>query len=162
MTRKSEHLQIRVTPAQKAALQRRAATAGRDLSSFVLSRALPDEAERLQELVDRLATGDRRFALAAVNDLLAATPAVLFDALVRDLSVDALEPWLRNYVTAMIEHAAALKQVPPPAWARRVQPLDRPHFAAPLPGLRLHLLRHAPAAFKRRNLFVDSTVGDRV
>jgi hypothetical protein len=43
-----------------------------------------------------------------------------------------------------------------------VPPLDEPHFATPLRGLRLHLLRASPVAFKRRNIFVDSSVGDRV
>jgi hypothetical protein len=37
-----------------------------------------------------------------------------------------------------------------------------PSFATEPPGLRLHLLRSAPVAFMRRNLFVDASIGDRV
>ena len=45
MTRKSEQIQIRVTPHQKAALKRRAKHAGQDVSSYVLSRTLPPPVE---------------------------------------------------------------------------------------------------------------------
>jgi len=37
-----------------------------------------------------------------------------------------------------------------------------PWFAVPFPSLRPYLLRVSPVAFKRRNIFIDSTVGDRV
>jgi hypothetical protein len=55
-----------------------------------------------------------------------------------------------------------MKGVTPPTWAGSVEPLDRPHFATPLRSLRLHLLRASPVPFKRRNIFVDSSVGARV
>jgi hypothetical protein len=45
---------------------------------------------------------------------------------------------------------------------REVAPLEEPHFGAPLQSLRLHLLAASPVAFKRRNIFVDAAVGDRV
>jgi len=73
-----------------------------------------------------------------------------------------LSPLLRNYVAAMVEHAAAGKGVRAPSWVDDVTPLAEPHFATPLTGLRLHLLRSAPVAFKQRNIFVDAAVGDRV
>ena len=62
----------------------------------------------------------------------------------------------------MIEHAAHQKGEAPPAWVHDVEPLERPWFAVPFASLRPYLLRVAPVAFKRRNLFVDATVGDRV
>jgi len=40
--------------------------------------------------------------------------------------------------------------------------LAEPWFATTLQSLRLHLLRVAPAAFRRRNLFVDAGAGGRV
>ena len=55
-----------------------------------------------------------------------------------------------------------LKGVAPPAWTGRVDPLEAPWFATSLKTVRLHLLRSAPVAFRRRNLFVDSSVGARV
>jgi hypothetical protein len=62
----------------------------------------------------------------------------------------------------MVEHAALQKGVSPPEWAHDVEPLKAPAFAVPFPRLRSYLLLSSPVAFKRRNLFVDATVGDRV
>jgi len=73
-----------------------------------------------------------------------------------------LSPYLRNYVAAMVEHAAARKGVDPPAWVRDIESLPDPHFPTPLKSVRMHLLRTSPVAFKRRNIFVDAAVGDRV
>ena len=162
MSTKSHQLQIRVTAAQKAALQARAKEAGSDLSAYVLDRALPWRAEQFRDLLHAMAVGDQRFALAEVNDLLAACPPEAFAGSVQDASVGHLEPYLQNYLAGMVEQAAHQKQVPPPAWAARVAPLREPHFATPMRSLRLHLLRSAPVPFKRRNLFVDSAVGARV
>ena len=163
MAGKSEQLQIRVTPAQKAALKRIARRAGLDVSSYVLLRALPPARDRFLEIVRALRRDeDHRFALAALNDLLTAlAPAELPDA-VGDVELDGLDPFMKNYVTAMVEHASHRKGVPPPSWVRNVEPLAEPWFAVPYRRLRSHLLRAAPVAFKRRNIFVDSGAGDRV
>lgn len=164
MATRSKQLQIRVTPREKATLKRLATAAGQDLSSYVLSRALPRPALELERLIDSLEQdGDgRRLALAALNDLLAGlSPVELRDA-IGDIDLDGLSPFLRNYVAAMVEQAVHAAGVSPPAWTRSVAPLDRPWFATPLPGLRLHLLKSSPVSFKRRNLFVDASVGDRV
>lgn len=165
MSTKSEQLQIRITPEQKAALRRLARTAGQDVSSYVLARALPVASVRFGHILRGLHDPEeQRFVLADLHDLLSSlTPAQLPDAVdaavgeVRDLS-----PFLQNYIAAMVEHACHQRGVPPPSWVRQVPPLAEPYFATRLPGLRLHLLRSAPVAFKRRNLFVDSTVGARV
>lgn len=167
MVTKSKQLQIRVTPREKATLKRLAAAAGQDLSSYVLSRALPRPALEFERLIRALGRhcrdGDeRRLALAALNDLLAGlSPVELRDA-IGDVDLAGLSPFLRNYVAAMVEQAAHAAGVSPPAWTRSVAPLDAPWFATPLPGLRLHLLESSPVPFKRRNLFVDASVGDRV
>lgn len=82
-------------------------------------------------------------------------------AAVAEADLDGLSPFLRNYVAAMAELAAFRRGVAAPAWAREVEPLEEPWFAAPLRSLRPHLLRSSPIAFKRRNLFVDASVDDR-
>lgn len=164
MSRKTTQLQIRVSPAEKEALKRRAREAGLDVSSYVLLRALPPAAARFHRLLDELRAGgvDHRFALAALNDLLAPLVPEELAAAVADADLEGLSPFLQNYVAAMVEQAAWRRGVSPPAWAREVEPLAEPYFAAPLKSLRPHLLRASPVAFKRRNLFVDSTIGDRV
>lgn len=163
MTVKSEQLQIRITPAQKAALKRRAGAAGQDMSAYVLARALPAHAARFSEILSKLRDeGERRFVLAELNDFLSSLARVQFPEAVAHADLEGLSLFLRNYVAAMVEQAAGQKGVAPPAWARDVPALEQPHFATPLKGLRLHLLRASPVAFRRRNIFVDAGVGARV
>ena len=163
MGAKSEQLQIRVTPREKVALKRRARRAGQDVSVYVLARLLPAARLRFGELLRALGDErERRFALAELNDLLTGlAPVELRDA-VAEADLRELSPYLRNYVAAMVEQAAHQKRVAPPAWVNGVEPLEEPRFGAPLSSLRLHLLRAAPVPFVRRNIFVDSAVGDRV
>ena len=164
MAEKSEYLQIRVTPRQKAALKRLAAAAGQDVSSYVLERALPAAQSRFERLLEALAEdgAEHRHVLAELNDLLTALGPNELQAAVAHADVARLSPLRQNYVAAMVEQACYLKGVTPPAWAGRIAPLGEPHFAAPLKSLRLHLLRASPVPFKRRNIFVDAAIGARV
>ena len=162
MVAKTQHLQIRVTPDQKADLQRKAAAAGADVSSYVLARLVPDRTNRFVELLAALAVGQHRFVLAELNDFLTECPPMLFGHAVGEASVAPLVPYLQNYVAAMVEQAAVLKGVSPPEWTRGIAALPEPHFVTPMASLRLHLLRSAPVPFKRRNIFVDSAIGARV
>ena len=160
---KTEQLQIRLTPQQKSALKRQAEAAGREVSSYVLSRLVPPEQDRFADVLRALETdADRRFALAELNDFLSACPPIVFGDAVARAELGALSPYLRNYVAAMVEQAADQKRLAPPAWVRDIVPLDTPHFATRLKSLRLHLLQSAPVPFKRRNIFVDAGVGARV
>ncbi len=162
MPRKTEQLQIRVSPEQKAALKARADAAGMDVSSFVLEQALPSGQRQFGELVAALSDAqDCRYALAELHDFLTACPVGDFARSVDSIALHELSPFLQNYVAAMVEQAAAMKETTPPSWTRDVTPLDAPYFATPLSSLRLHLLRRSPVPFKRRNLFVDSSIGDR-
>lgn len=163
MGAKTQHLQIRVTARQKALLKRAAAAAGQDVSSYVLGRVLPPARIRFTELLALLdGSADDRYALAELNHLLSALgPAELRDA-VEHADVARLPPFLQNYVAAMVEQASHISRVPPPAWTMRIPPLDVPWFATPMKALRLHLLRAALVPFKRRNIFVDASIGSRV
>jgi len=165
MATKSAWLQIRVSPTQKAALRRLARGAGQDLSAWVLARALPGGRVRFHELIRDLgAAANPRFALAELADLLVPmTPTEFGDATatVPD-SLRTLDPFLQNYLAATVEHLAAIKSRPAPAWTAAVPPVETPWFATGLPALRLHLLRSAPVAFRRRNLFPDTVADGRV
>jgi hypothetical protein len=161
MATKSAQLQIRVTPRQKALLKRQAVAAGQELSAYVLARVLPPAEGRFDRLVAGLGSEDPRFVLAELHDFLAACPPMMFADDLANPPPDGLPAWLLNYLAAMVETAAMRKGLVPPAWTRRIAPLATPHFATPLASLRLHLLRSAPVAFKRRNIFVDSTIGAR-
>lgn len=163
MPGKTEQLQIRLTPQQKTSLKRLARTAGTDVSRYVLSRLLPASEDRFADLVRAIQSADqRRYALAELNDFLHAIPPIAFSDAVASGDVNPLTPYWQNYVAAMVEQAAAAKQIEPPAWVRDIAPLEAPVFATSLKSLRMHLLRSAPVPFKRRNIFVDSSIGARV
>lgn len=160
---KTEWLQVRMTRAQKAALRRRARAAGMDISAYVLLRVLPDPTSRFPSILADVATpSERRLALAELHDLLAGLTPAQFAAVGPGSGLATLTEEDRNLVAAMIEHAAARRKASPPAWVRTIPPLESPHFASDLRSLRAHLLRSSPVAFRRRNIFVDSSVGDRV
>lgn len=163
MASKSEQLQIRLTKAQKARLKRLANACGRDVSAYVLSRALPAEEARFAEILRKLRdAGERRYALAALSDLLASLPPGLFERAVVRADLEGVCSVVQNYVAAMVELAAKEKGVAPPSWVGEIEPLERPHFATDLKNLWPHLLRSSFVPFKRRNIFVDSSVGARV
>ena len=163
MSTKSSQIQVRVSPQEKSALEALARRAGQSVSAYVLSRALPPSRLRFEELVKALADeADRRFVLAEINDLLAGLAPMELRGAVVEAPIEDLSPYLQNYVAAMVELASQRKGVTPPAWTRHIVPLEEPIFATDFSSLRLHLLRAAPVAFKRRNIFVDASVGDRV
>ena len=162
-TAKTSQLQIRVAPAQKAELARRARAEGMDLSSWVLSRLLPQNRLRFVELVRTLAREPgSNFVLAAIHDFLESLGRGDFKTALEVLPPNKLELVSANQLAAMVETRAARLHVRPPQWASEIAPLEQPWFPTTLLSLRLHLLCNAPAAFRCRNLFVDSTLGARV
>jgi Protein of unknown function (DUF1778) len=165
MTRlpKSAQMQIRVSAQEKAAIQRAAARAGMDMSAYVLAKVLPDSAAEFQSRVrDCADSASPRFGLAELNSLLATfTTGELGDATAAPLPL-GLSPFLANYIAAMVEYACAKRGIAIPAWTRSIAPLADPVFGSELQSLRHYLLTHSPAAFRSRNIFIDSTVGDRV
>lgn len=161
--RKSAQIQLRVAPAQKADLMRRARAAGLGLSEWMLGRLIPDRRVRFLALTRSLATTSRpSYVLAAIHDLLAGLHrADLAD--VTEGFVDSTRSGVvSNQLAAMVETAAARLGTPPPRWVDDIRPLRTPWFASDLISLRLHLLCNSPPAFRRRNLFVDASVGARV
>jgi hypothetical protein len=160
---KTAQLQIRVSPAEKAAIQRAARRAGLDMSAYVLERALPAPARRFAQLLGACRDLEgSRFELAALSAWLADLGAgelreALDEPPPRELPLD-----LATYVAAMVEFACARRGVAPPAWTGSIPPLAQPYFGSPLQRLRLHLLTHSPPPFRRRNLFVDASVGAQV
>ena len=160
---KSTQLQIRVTPTQKSAIARAARRAGIGMSEYVLGRALPDQTAQwragLRELVR---VEGARIALAELSTWLAGLGAGELPSAIDAPPPRELSEFHANYVAAMAEHVCAARGVEAPGWTREVAPLARPVFASELASLRLHLLTHSPAPFRRRNIFVDTVVGGQV
>ena len=161
---KSEQLQIRVSPEQKARIKKQALLAGEDVSKWVLLKLLPPDADKLQHLIDKLATTSHPPSqmLAEIHDFLQSLSGKALEVAVRATDLTTLNSLESNYVAAMVEQACANKGTQMPSWLGTIARLPNPWFASELKSLRLHLLTKSPAPFRRRNIFVDSTLGDRV
>jgi uncharacterized protein (DUF1778 family) len=160
---KKEQLQIRVSAEEKAALRALAERAGTDLSTFVLTRALPRLEREFHMLLHAIAEPARRaIALRELNDLLT-------DITAGDLGAVCADPWglerlderMQNYVAAMVEEAAGHLGVMPPRWTAEVAPLRMPWFNTESKVLRPYLLMASPVPYRRRNIFVESVLGTR-
>jgi uncharacterized protein (DUF1778 family) len=160
---KTSQLQLRVSPDEKAAIQRAARRSGMGMSEFVLSRVLPAYEQKVQHLLRALKDESAQsFALAELNDLLARLTAEELQQAVAAPPPAWLSAELGNYWAAMVEHASVARQIPPPPWTLNIAPLEKPMFGSSLESLRLHLLSNSPPAFRRRNIFIDTTIGGRV
>ena len=161
---KTHQLQIRISAEDKALLRARAATAGMDVSKWVLQQALAPVERKFQALCGELASRPDAlsFTFAEFQDWFNQLTGDEFVRAVRYAPQARLPPFEANYLAAIVEHAAAIKGVNPPRWTVTVEPLDAPWFASSLKSLRLYLLTQSPPPFRRRNLFIDSSVEQRV
>jgi len=163
MAPKTQYLQIRVSPDEKERIRALAERAGLDLSAYVLARALPDLQVSLERTVETLALpGEFSHPLAEWNDRLTAAAGPDVRDLVRPEGLEELDVVPKNYLAAMIEHAAHRAGERPPEWTGDIRPSGEPWFAASSQKLREYLLAVSPVPFRRRNIFVDSSMGDRV
>ena len=160
---KTAQMQIRVSANEKIAIQRAAARAGMDMSAYVLARVLSVPAAQFRECVrDCVASASPSFGLAELNTLLSdLTAGELRDA-VETPPPPGLSAFLANYIAAMVEYACARRALAAPNWTRAIAPLAEPVFGSELQSLRLYLLTHSPPPFRVRNIFIDSSLGDRI
>lgn len=163
---KTDHIQLRVSAAEKRAIRAAAGRAGMDMSEWILARVLPRGTQLMTTKVQALArcsgANEQAFALADLHDLLADLPRrELLEVLEAPLG-QQLTPFAANYLAAMIELRCHQERVVPPAWVGRIPALDEPYFSTALIGLRPYLLKVSPPPFKRRNLFIDTSLGGRV
>ena len=159
---KDSHIQIRVSAHQKKQLVAAAHEAGKTLSAWIIERALPNHSQTFQQLTANISTKKTTAAFAALNDFLTSLNKYEFVDAVPLPPLEKLTDQQQNLVAALVEQAASLKKIKPPAWTATIQPLSKPWFATTLKSLRPYLMQVAPVAFRRRNLFVDATIGDRV
>ena len=160
---KTAQLQIRVSPQEKAAIIRLAKRADMGISPWVLSKLLPPGQQSFQKLVDQLKRAVHpKYILAEIHDMLNAAAADEFELMVSQPPGSGLTDYLANYVAAMIEYTAVQKGRKAPIWTEKVAPLNVPVFGSDLKSLQLYLLTHSPPPFRRRNIFVDATVGRRI
>jgi len=128
-----------------------------------LARVLSVRAAQFQDCVrDCTDSASPRLALAELNTLLSGLTAGELGDAVATPPPPELSPFLGNYIAAMVEYACARRAVAVPKWTRAIAPLAEPVFGSELQSLRLHLLAHSPPPFRARNIFIDSSLGDRI
>lgn len=118
---------------------------------------------RFAELIDACRDPETgRFAIAELHDWLGGLRGAELRDAITSPPASALTPYLANYIAAMVEYACAQRSIAPPPWTQSIAPLTEPVFGSTLTSLRLHLLTHSPPPFRRRNIFIDSSIGARV
>jgi hypothetical protein len=116
--------------------------------------------EVFADLAREIARANRMsYPIAELNDLLTAATGPQVENLPRP---EIEDPYRLNYVTAMVELAAHRTGVVPPLWTASVTPLAEPAFIDRSLNLRAHLLTASPVPFRRRNIFIDTSLGGRV
>jgi hypothetical protein len=160
--RKDTQLQIRLTTAQKRLIEKQAHQAGSSVSEWVLNQLIATRGQPFQDCLAELQSdGDEQPIWAALHDLLENLRPGDFETSLPAPTV-TLNARQANIVAAMVEYASRRKGISPPSWTVNIRPLDNPYFGSSLISLRPYLLVHAPVEFKRRNLFVDASIGERV
>ncbi|MCB9747059.1 MAG: DUF1778 domain-containing protein [Candidatus Omnitrophica bacterium] len=161
---KTLYLQIRVSPKQKRLIRQASQQENTSISEWVLRKVLPDQASFFQSLVKELArtSQNQSYVWARMNDFLVSLSKEEFSIALENPVNAKLSAYTANYLAAMVEYAAAQKELPPPLWVNEIEPLTKAYFGSPLQSLRLHLLLSSPVVFRRRNIFIDATIGDRV
>jgi len=159
---KSEYIQIRVSKQEKQLIKSSAQLAGLDMSSWILDCALNNENKRFSTILNKFAKEEQTFVLAELHDFLCGLNRKNFEPAVYLKPTVSLSNFHINYIIAMIVFRANQLNSTPPKWISDFPILEKPHFGSNLKSLRLHLLINSPVAFKQRNIFIDSTIGDRV
>lgn len=163
---KTEQLQIRISPEIKASIRKRARAANMDMSEWVLAALFPPVTHEFQDLCAEIAkqeqSSNRFCAFAALNDFLQHLDSNELARAILDPPEAKLDEFGFNYIAAMVEHACNRKKIKPAVWVHDAEGLSEPYFGSPLLSLRLYLLTHALIPFRKRNIFIDSSIGDRL
>ncbi|MFV1994182.1 MAG: hypothetical protein ACC661_02000 [Verrucomicrobiales bacterium] len=160
---KTEQLQIRLSREEKQAIKRLAAKGGESVSRWVLKTLLPRGGLEFQAIISRLGRGESEsHTISALNDFLTSLSRVEFKGAVKEAPRSKLPTLWANHIAAMVEQRAHQLGLNAPGWLNEVEPLWEPYFGTELQSLRPYLLSVSPPPFRRRNIFIDSSVGDRV
>ncbi|GJM08166.1 MAG: hypothetical protein DHS20C11_04420 [Lysobacteraceae bacterium] len=160
---KRTQLQIRVSESDKKLIRLAAKNAGVDMSAYILQCVLTAKEREFRQLLATFETGDRTLLFAELIDFLSRLSVPEISVMHKPQpELERLDAYTQNYVCALFEQRCEQLGVPTPGWVGDTAPLEYPVFGTNLRALRPYLLINAPAAFKRRNIFVDSGVGDRV
>ncbi len=160
---KKEQLQIRVSAKEKSLIRQSAKKAGMEMSEWVLKTLFPPAHHIFHKLLSDLSTSsESSYVLAEINDFLTKINGKELKQILRESPSFKLSPFLENYVAAMIELACVQKKIPLPSWLPSIEALSEPYFGTDLKSLRLYLLTQSPPPFRKRNIFIDSSLSNRI
>lgn len=160
---KNQQIQLRISVKEKGMIKQAALRAGMTMSEWILAKVLPAKQQHYQELIRKIATArEQSYVFAELNDLLNASSVKELASILATPFVTELNSYQQNYLAAMLEVVAHKRSLKVPLWLSEIPGLDGPVFGTRLNSLRMYLLLRAPPPFRRRNIFIDSTIGDRV
>lgn len=159
---KNSQLQIRVSDAQKKAIQHAASLEEMEVSAWVLSKLLKNPQSVFLDKIEFLfkTPEKHKYALADLADFLKKLNSEELELILRTDWSAQLDPVASNYVAAMLETCAHKHHIP--ARLSHIEPLETPYFGTELKSLRLYLLQVSPPSFRARNIFIDTTLEGRV
>ena len=158
---KNNFIQIRVSDREKKAILKSADRMGLDISSFILSKCLSPFEKEFLEITQKLHNIKKAsFVLAELHDFLQSLGSPSLKEAVK--TNPDIEGYYGQYVAAMVETACDQKNILPPQWVNESKGLEAPVFGTDLKSLRFYLLTHSPIPFRKRNIFIDSTLGSRI
>lgn len=160
---KDEFLQIRLSSIQKELIRSAAKSANTDMSSWIMSKVINNQSDEFLNIVRKLISNQKQsYIYAEIHDYLMKCDSKDFSKSVEAGPTGMLDKFQLNYVAAMVEHRAKQLQAIIPQWCEEIPILETPFFGSSLKSLKLYLLLNSPLAFRRRKIFIDSTVGSRV
>ncbi len=160
---KDEFLQIRLSSKQKEIIRGAAKNAKTDMSSWVLAKIINNQSEEFLKVVEKLVSSQKQsYNYAEIHDLLMKLDNNVFSKTVEFSPTKELNSFQLNYIAAMVEQRAMQLSEKAPSWCSDIKSLEAPCFGTSLKSLNLYLLLNSPLAFRKRNIFIDSTVGQRV
>lgn len=136
-----------------------------DISAYLLSKAGLDLRAKWDGLAGDLERADDEkisYVWAAIIDFLTPLSRQDFQDLFANEPAWSLSDFKENYLVGLIERVAQNLNIPAPNWALDVNPLADPYFPEEHPKLRVYLMLHGDPIFRRRNIFIDSSIGGRV
>ena len=163
---KTSHIQLRVSLHEKTVIRKAAARAGLNMSEWILSHLFLKSRVKFLSILKTLKlageTSERPYVLHELNAFLQGLNGPQLSETVAEEHEISLPEFLDNYVAAMVEKACLNKNCQAPIWLARRTGLKTPYFGSDLASLRLFLLCNSPAPFRKRNIFIDATIGDLV
>lgn len=163
---KNSFIQIRVSTEEKELIRSRAKQAHLEMSEWILQSIIPNPQAKFLSLLARLKrvqdSKERNFVINEIAVFLhRLSSEELHRAVSNPLEV-GLNNLMDNYIAAMIEQTCVAKKIIAPVWLSEKTGVAEPFFGVEFFAVRLYLLSVSPPSFRKRNIFIDASIGDLV